>query len=192
MSVIDGGFGIARLEVTFDVQQPIELVQLTLALQGMARDYRRFANDTIRDGGGKVADDDIRLYVASVRSGSIIAGLASAATVMGAFLPLVDVNPLFTGYVQFFGATVDYFRTLASRTNLKAADITATKAAAQAVTDIMAVAAAHSGSTFKLGAKIGAKGADGSEFAAQITITSEQAAEAQRGALIAQKVLDSR
>jgi hypothetical protein len=184
------GFGDARLEVNFGVDKPVELIQLTLALQGMARDYRRYANDAIRVGGGKVSDDDIRLYVTEVRSGSIIAELASAAQVMGAFLPLVDVNPLFSGYVQFFGESVKYFQSLASRTGLKATDITATKAAAQAVHDVMAVAAAQSGSTFKLTAKIGAKNADGEEFAAQISITSEEAAEAQRGALIAQKVLD--
>jgi len=56
----------------------------------------------------------------------------------------------------------------------------------------MAVAAAQSGSTFSLTAKVGSTSADGSKFAAQITITSEEAAEAQRGALIAQKVLDYR
>lgn len=186
------GFGDARLEVNFDVGQPVELVQLTLALQGMARDYRRYANDAIRESGGKVADEDIRLYVTKVRTGSIIAELASAATVMGAFLPLIDVNPLFCGYVQFFGESVSYFRSLAGRTGLKASDITATKAAAQATSDVMAVVAAQPGGTFRLTAKIGAKEADGSEFAAQITITSEEAAEAQRGALIAQKVLDYR
>jgi hypothetical protein len=186
------GFGDARLEVNFGVDHPVELVQLTLALQGMARDYRRYANDTIRENGGKVSDEDIRLYVTEVRSGSIIAELASAAQVMGAFLPLVDVNPLFSGYVQFFGQSVEYFRTLANRTGLRAGDITATKAAAQAVHDVMAVAAAQPGGMFKLTAKIGANEADGSQFAAQITISSEQAAEAQRGALIAQKVLDYR
>lgn len=186
------GFGDARLEVNFGVDQPVELVQLTLALQAMARDYRRYANDVIREGGGKVSDDDIKLYVTKVQSGSIIAELGSAATVMGAFLPLVDMNPIFSGYVQFFGASVEYFRSLANRTHLKASDISTTKAAAQAVSDVMAVAAAQAGSTFRLSAKVGAKSADGSEFAAQITITSEEAAQAQRGALIAQKVLDYR
>lgn len=186
------GFGDARLQVNFDVDQPVELVQLTLALQAMARDYRRYANDHLRESGNKVSDDDIRLYVTNVRSGSIIAELGSAASVMGTFLPLINVSPLFTGYVEFFGASVQYFRGLAKRTDLKASDITATKAAAQAVADVMAVAAAQRGGSFKLGAKIGAKSADGSEFAAQITITSEEAAEAQRGALIAQKVLDYR
>ena len=79
------GFGEARIEVSFDVDRPVELVQLTLALQAMARDYRRYANDIIRDGGGKVSDDDIKLYVTKVASGSIIAELGSAAQVLGTF-----------------------------------------------------------------------------------------------------------
>jgi hypothetical protein len=186
------GFGDSRLQVNFDVDRPVELVQLTLALQAMARDYRRYANDSIRVNGGKVSDDDIKLYVTRVETGSIIAELGSAAQVMGAFLPLIAVDPLFTGYVQFFGQSVSYFASLAKLPNLKPADINATKAAAQAVADIMAVPASMAGSKFKLSAKIGAKNSDGSEFAAQVTITSEEAAEAQRGALMAQKVLDYR
>lgn len=186
------GFGDARLQVNFDVDRPVELVQLTLALQAMARDYRRYANDAIRESGGKVSDDDIKLYVTKVETGSIIAELGSAAQVMGAFLPLIAVDPLFTGYVQFFAESVSYFASLARRSDLKPADITATKAAAQAIADIMDVPASMAGSKFKLSAKVAARNADGSEFAAQITLTSEEAAEAQRGALIAQKVLDYR
>jgi hypothetical protein len=186
------GFGDSRLQVNFDVDRPVELVQLTLALQAMARDYRRYANDSIRESGGRVSDDDIRLYVTKVETGSIIAELGSAAQVMGSFLPLIAVDPLFAGYVQFFGQSVSYFASLASRSDLKPADITATKAAAQSMADIMAVPASMVGSNFKLAAKVAARNADGSEFAAQITLTSEQAAKAQRGALIAQKVLDYR
>jgi len=186
------GFGDARLEVNFDVDRPVELVQLTLALQAMARDYRRYANDAIRESGGKVSDDDIKLYVTKVETGSIIAEFGSAAQVMGAFLPLVDVNPLFSGYVQFFAQSVSYFASLAGKVGLKSTDIATTKAAAQVMEAVMAVPASMPGSKFKLSAKVGARDADGSEFAAQITITSEEAAEAQRGSLIAQKVLDYR
>lgn len=186
------GFGAARLEVEFGVKQPIELVQLTLALQGIARDYRRFTNDSFRNQGAKVSDEDIQLYVTSVRSGSVIAQLASAATVMGAFLPLVDVQSAFTNYVSFFGETVQYFRELSKNPAVKAEDVRATKSAAQAMADIMAVAANNPGGNFKLAAKVAAKDADGAEIALQVTITSEEAAEAQRGALIAQKLLDYR
>lgn len=186
------GFGRARLEVEFGVKQPIELVQLTLALQGIARDYRRFTNDAFKNDGVKVSDDDIQLYVTEVRSGSVIAELASAAKVMGAFLPLIDVQSAFCNYVTFFGETVEYFRALAKKPDVNAEDIRATKSAAQAMSDIMAVAANNPGGSFKLAAKVAAEDADGAKIALQVTISSDEAAEAQRGALIAQKLLDYR
>jgi hypothetical protein len=180
------------LQVRFCGDQPVELVQLTLALQGLARDYKRYVNESVAERGGKVSDDDIKLYVTDVRSGSIIAEFASAAKVMGAFLPIIAADPMFTSYVQFFGEAVSYFRELARKPDLRPEDIRTTKAAAQTVADIMAVAASNPGGSFKLAAKVAAEDADGTKFAAQITITSEEAAEAQRGALMAQKVLDYR
>jgi hypothetical protein len=186
------GFGDARIQVNFDVERPVELVQLTLALQALARDYRRYANEEIRNRGGKVSDDDIRLYVTKVETGSIIAELGSAAQVMGAFLPLIAVDPLFSGYVQFFGQSAAYFTSLASRGGLKPSDITTTKAAAQSMSDILDVVASMPNSKFKLSAKVTSCNADGSEYAAQLTLTSEEAVKARRGALIAQKILEYR
>lgn len=186
------GFGVARLEINFDVDQPVELVQLTLALQALARDYRRYANEAVRGSSLKVSDDDIKLYVTKVETGSIIAELGSAIQVLGTFLPLVAADSLFTNYVQFFGQTVSYLSSLVDRRNLKPSDISVTKSAAQAVADIMAVPASMPGAKLKLSAKVRAVDADGSEIAMQVSLTSEEAAQAQRGALIAQKVLDYR
>lgn len=186
------GFGDTRLEVNFDVDQPVELVQLTLALMALARDYRRYVNDAIREKGGKTFDDDVKLYVTKIESGSIIAELGSAAQVLGAFFPLVDVSPLFVGYVNFFEQTIQYFIALSDRSGLKPSDITATKAAAQAVADIMDITASMAGSNFKLSAKVIAENADGSTFLTEFKITSEDALKARRGALIAQKVLEYR
>lgn len=184
------GFHEARLQIKFGVERPVELIQLTLALQGIARDYRRYANDVIREKGGKVSDDDIRLYVTDIQRGSILAELASAVPVLGAFMPLIYVSPLFTGYVQFFGETINYFRALASKPDVKASDVNTTKAAAQAVSDIMAVVANQPGSSLHFAAK--ATDSDGASLTYELRYTSEEAAEAQRGALIAQKVLDYR
>ena len=58
-----------------DVRQPVELITLTLALQSLARDYRRFMNDDARTRGVKIADEDVKLYVTKVESGSILAEL---------------------------------------------------------------------------------------------------------------------
>jgi hypothetical protein len=187
------GFSEARIEIHFDVHQPVELVTLTLALQSLARDYRRFMNDDARSRGAKIADDDVKLYVTKVESGSILAELASATPVVGAFFSIMDYQSVFAQYVQNFGTIADYCRGLLQRRDLKPADIEVTRAGAQAIADVMAVAAENRGGRLGLRAiRAGSKLSDGAEVYAEITFTSEEAAEAQRGALLAQKVLEYR
>ena len=90
------GFSEARIEIHFDVHQPVEVVTLTLlltlALQSLGRDYRRFLNEHMRADGAKVSDDDVKLYVTKVESGSILAKLARAATVMGSCWSINDLR----------------------------------------------------------------------------------------------------
>jgi hypothetical protein len=187
------GFSEARIEIHFDVRQPVELVTLTLALQSLARDYRRFMNDDARARGVRIADEDVKLYVTKVESGSILAELASATPVIGAFFSIMDYQSVFAQYVQNFGTIVDYCRGLLTRKDLQPADIKITKAGAQAIADVMAVAAAnHDGRLGLRAMRAGSKTSDGAEVYAEITFTSEEAAEAQRGALLAQKVLEYR
>lgn len=66
------------------------MTTLTLVLQSLARDYRRFMNDDARSRGAKIADEDVKLYVTKVESGSTLAELASATPVVGAFFSIMD------------------------------------------------------------------------------------------------------
>lgn len=146
------GFSEARIEIHFDVRRPIELVTLTLALQSMARDYRRFMNDDARSRGTKIADEDVKLYVTKVESGSILAELASATPVIGAFFSIMDYQSVFAQYVTNFGTIAEYCRGLLKRTDLKPADIEITKAGAQAIADVMAVVAENHDGNLRLSA----------------------------------------
>lgn len=187
------GFSEARIEIDFDVHQPVELVTLTLALQSLARDYRRYVNDSVKDAGGKVADEDVKLYVTKVSSGSVHAELAGAVQVVGAFFALMDYQSVFANYVQNFGTIAQYFIGLLDLKDLKASDIECTKAGAQAIADVMAVVAANKDGNLRLATvRAGSKTAQGDAVFAEVTFTSEEAAKAQRGALLAQKVLDYR
>jgi hypothetical protein len=187
------GFSEARIEIHFDVHQPVELVTLTLALQSLARDYRRFLTEKLRSSGGKIADDDVKLYVTKVESGSILAELASATPVLGAFFSIMDYQSIFAQYVSNFGTISAYCASLLNRKDLKASDIEITKAGAQAIADIMAVAAANHDGALRISAiKAGSRTADGAEVYAEVTFTSDEAAKTQRGALLAQKALEYR
>lgn len=187
------GLSEDRIEIHFNVHKPVELVELTLAFQALGRDYRRFLNDRIRAEGGRPAEDDVKLYITKIESNCILAELAGATQIMGAYFSLMDYQNIFIDYIRNFGATIDYFRGLAKVKSPKADEIECTKAGAQAIADVMSVVAKQPpDGRFAIRAKAGSETASGHRVYAEVEITSDEAAEAQRGALVAQKVLDYR
>lgn len=181
-----------RIEIHFDVHEPIELTEMTLAFQALGRDYKRFLNDKIRAEGGKVSDDDVKLYITKIESNCILAELAGASSIVGAYFSLLDYQNIFIEYVRNFEVVTTYFRNLTRVADPKAADIECTKAGAQAIADVMAVVSKTRKGKFALRARAGSETPSGYKVYAEVELTSDEAAEAQRGALIAQKVLDYR
>jgi len=186
------GFSEDRIEIHFDVHQPIELIELTLAFQALGRDYKRFLNDRIRSEGGKPSDDDVKLFITRIESNCILAELAGATQIVGAYFSLMDYQNIFIDYIKNFRVLIEYFRGLSKKKNPKSEDIECTKAGAQAISDVMGLVAKNHDGKFAIRARAGSETSGGNKVYAEIELTSDEAAEAQRGALIAQKVLDYR
>jgi hypothetical protein len=165
---------------------------MTLAFQGLGRDYRRFLFDKVKAEGGKIGDEDVKLYITKIESNCILAQLAGASHIVGAYFTLLDYQNIFIDYIKHFDVLVNYFRSLAKAKELQAADIECTKAGAQAIESLMALVAGTKKGKFALRARAGSESAGGNKVYAEVELTSLEAAEAQRGALIAQKVLDYR
>lgn len=182
-----------RIEIHFDVHEPVELVELTLAFQGLGRDYKRFLQDRARSDGKKINVEDVKLYITKIESNCILAELAGGSSILGAVYSVMDYQNIFTDYVRNFRDTINYFRGLAREKEVRAAEIQTTKAGAQAISDLMGVVAGKSRTgKFALRARAGSETPDGHKVYLEIELTSDEAAEAQRGALIAKKVLDYR
>lgn len=181
-----------RIEIHFDVHEPVELVELTLAFQGLGRDYKRFLQDRARTDGKKINVEDVKLYITKIESNCILAELAGGSSILGAVYSVMDYQNIFTEYVRNFRDTVNYFRTLSKAKEVQAAEIETTKAGAQAIADLMGVVGKNRSGKFALRARAGSETPDGHKVYAEIELTSDEAAEAQRGALIAKKVLDYR
>ena len=62
------GLGDSRIRLHFDVHEPIELVELTLSFQAVAREYRSFLVNRVRQEGGRAKDTDIKLYVTKIEN----------------------------------------------------------------------------------------------------------------------------
>ena len=181
-----------RIEIHFDVHQPVELVELTLAFQGLGRDYKRFLQDRARSDGKKINTEDVKLYITKIESNCILAELAGGSSILGAVYSVMDYQNIFTDYVRNFRDTINHFRGLSRAKDLQAAEIETTKAGAQSIADLMGVVGKNLGGKFALRARAGSETPDGHKVYAEVELTSDEAAEAQRGALIAKKVLDYR
>lgn len=186
------GFSSDRIELHFDVHEPIELTELTLAFQALGRNYKRFLNEKVREHGHKSHNDDVKLYITRIESNCILAELAGATSLIGAYFSLLDYQNIFIEYVKNFGALTNYFRGLTKVKNLRAEDIECTKAGAQAISDLMQLVANSRNSKFAIRARAGSETPGGGKVYCEIVLDSEQAAETQRGAILAQKVLDYR
>lgn len=181
-----------RIEIHFDVHEPIELTDLTLAFQAIGRDYKRFLNEKIKSEGGKVSDEDVKLYITKIESNCILAELAGASSILGAYFSLLDYQNIFMEYVKNFEIVTTYFKNLINIPDPKTSDIECTKAGAQAIEQVMAVVSKERNGKFALRARAGSETPDGHRVYAELELTSDEAADVQRGALIAQKVLDYR
>ena len=64
-----------NLEIKIDYSRPVELADLTISLQGLARSYKRYSSQHSTE-----VSDAVKLYVREIRSGSIAVDLVNEAT----------------------------------------------------------------------------------------------------------------
>lgn len=104
-----------NLELKINYSQPVELADLTLSLQGLARSYKRYATQHDVDVG-----DAVKLYVREIKSGSVLVDLvndtavhvaAIAPIVAGAVLPdLTSKAKLLLDFANFVKGTYEFFK----------------------------------------------------------------------------------
>lgn len=102
--------GPVRLQLHLEVRRPVELIDLTLAFSSFARQYRKYLLRSMKQNRKDVSDDDVKLYVTEIRSGSVVAEMAGATEMFGALFSVLDYAKLFVDYAKFWKETIDYFR----------------------------------------------------------------------------------
>lgn len=97
----------ATLTYTFENTRPVELLDLTNSLLAIGEQYRSF----IRRQGETLVEDDYRLYVREIRTGSIIVDLISLAAqpqMLGPVAPfLVQFTNELAEWFEFFKGVKD-------------------------------------------------------------------------------------
>lgn len=186
------GMSRARIEIHLDTQEPIELIDLTLSFQALAYEYKKYLSDFIQQKGGKADDADVKLYVTKIESGSIFAELGSAANIMGQFFSVMDYTNIFIEFVKNLQNGVDYFKSLVNIDDLDPREIKYTKAECRRFSDLLDVAAKSKSGNFGISVIEYTTADDKKKKKVHLKInyTSEEAYDAKRGALLAQKSLE--
>jgi hypothetical protein len=110
----------ARVKLHFDVERPVELVDLTLAFTSFARQYRKFTRSRMAMLGRPIADEDAHLYITRLESRSIFAELVPGSDFFGAVMTLMDYVNIMVDFARHVNDLLHY---LADRDKTQRPDI---------------------------------------------------------------------
>ncbi len=131
----------ARLQVHFDVHQPIELVEFTMAMQSLAHEYQSFLIERNDAKPSKKNEHEARLFITKIENNCILAELAEAAYFMGHMVSVVDQIKVFVDFTKNIKDTVNFFVELSKSKVAHADDIPYSKRQMKRIKEITALIA---------------------------------------------------
>ena len=136
--------------LTYEISntRPIELLDLTSSLLSLGEQYRGF----MRRQGEGLAEDDYRLYVREIRTGSIIVDLVSQALQPQIIGPAA---PFLVQFTQEIGDWFEFFKGVKDAKDIKEMILGATKKDFQQVAQVIEPAAKDPGSRINITASHG-------------------------------------
>lgn len=186
------GLGEARIRLHFDVHEPIELVELTLSFQAIAREYRSYLVEKARASGAKAKDGDVKLYITKIENNCILAELGSATEIMGLLFQTMDYVNIFVDFVKNLSNAIDYFKGIGRTGKLDETQIPYNKRLTNSIADIMKTVAKNKDGQLGIAAIEHRSDSEEVHEYLKVTFTSEDATDARRGALLVSQALDYR
>ena len=181
-----------RIQIHFDVHQPIELIEMTLALQSLAHEYQSFLSSRAAIDGRRTDPNAIKIYVTKIESNGILAELAGAAPFLGQLMALMDHTVVFADFVKMIKAQFDYFHGLYGRNDVAPEDVPYSKAQIDRFKSLMGLVAKNKEGHLKLGVIQYSDSAETGEMKLQMSFTSDQASQAEKGAINAKRALETK
>lgn len=181
-----------RMQIHFNVHEPVELVEMTLAFQALGFEYQSFLKArAAATEGARTAD--VKLYVTRIESNCILAELAPALPLLGQLMPvLTNVNTV----ADFVTHTATLIRRVMeiglgiSKGDVDPASIGASRRSLQHVLDITRLVAKNKDANLGLRAIRYEDGADRTLL--EVDFSDADCSAAARGARIAMDALETR
>lgn len=141
-----------RMRLHFNVHDPVELVEMTLAFQGLGFEYQSFLKSQFLQSESKANSAEVKLYITRIESNCILAELAPALPLLGALAPvLADVNTVHD-FVVNTGKTIEWLVSLAKKKNVTSEDVPYSKRRIGHLRDVVGLVAKNNDSSLGLSA----------------------------------------
>jgi hypothetical protein len=180
----------ARITLHFDVHEPIELMDLTLSFGSLARQYRKYVIEKLRDEGKKAKDAEIKLYITKIENNCILAELAGAHDILGTLFSVMDYTNIFVDFVKNINTAIQYFRSIVGKDSktIIASEIPYSKRQCEDLANFLNVVAEKG----DLGLSVAEfdKESGNEKVHVSFKYTSSEAYEAKKGSILAQSILE--
>ena len=181
-----------RIRLHLNVHEPVELVELTLAFQGLGYEYKSFVKSQSLPSGEKNKNSDVRLYITKLETNCILAEMAPALPLFGALAPVFnDVNTV-SAFIDNIGKLIDWLRSIEQKDGLSADDVPYSKRKLSNVRDIVRLVGRNKDSNLGLQALRYEEETGQDRSVLELTFSDAACQQAERGAVRALEALDGR
>lgn len=181
-----------RLRLHFNIEEPVELVELTLAFQGLGFEYQAYLRELNPNVFPKKKTHDVKLYITRIESNCILAELAPALPLLGALGPIVnDINSI-SEFIRNLSGAIEWLRGASKEETMDADQVPYTKKKLNGIKDIVQMVARNEGSELGLQSLNYEEESGEDRCALEMKFSSDECREASAGAQKALYALDSR
>lgn len=182
-----------RMRLHFNVHDPIELVEMTLAFQGLGHEYQSFLKSRFTEVDPKSNAAEVKLYITRIESNCILAELAPALPMLGAIAPvLADVNTV-SDFVKNTATAITWLINIAKKKKtVTSDDIPYSKRKIGNLRDVVRLVAKNHNSNLGLAAIRYEETAGQDHVVLEMSFTDSDCRSAEQGAALALAALDVR
>jgi len=181
-----------RIRLHLNVHEPVELVELTLAFQGLGFEYQSFIKSQPLPNGEKSKSSEVKLYITKIETNCILAEMAPALPLVGALAPVFSDANTVADFIRNIGDLIDWLRTLEKKKDLTPEDIPYGKRKLNSIKDIVRLVGKNKDSNLGLQAIRYEEESGKDRSVLELTFSDSECRAAERGAIRAIAALDGR
>lgn len=165
-------------------------MELTLSFGSLARQYKKYLTEKAREHGQKINDADVKLFITKIENNCILAELAGATDILGSLFSLMDYSNAFIEFTKNLNNAIVYFQGLVKKEKIDPALIPYSKRQCEDLENFLNVVAKNKGGKLGIAVAEYTKDSDKVKYHVKFSFTSEEAFEAQKGTMLAQRALE--